>query len=197
MNLMRTPALLAMTVLVLAGCGVITPDSVEEGVSGTPVSGQVCEGVPANLCAEELRRAQADAPPGAGGVAGIRIRCVAPSCTQAAGDVEVTVTYANGQTVMYGAGWMGPGAQPPPMPEPTELPVQPTCQGIPLAWCREQAATILGDAPTEAAPISVVVRCTRTCTLTEGEGEVRARFADGTEHSGGFGYSGEAPPAAP
>ena len=70
--------------------------------------------------ASALADAERNAPPGAGAVVGIEVRCTAASCTEAAGEASVKVTYANGQTTESGSGWTqaAPAPAGPPAPSP-------------------------------------------------------------------------------
>ena len=182
--------------LSVAGCGL--ERLVDEG-GPMPVSGMHCAGVPAAMCVSMRADAQRDAPPGAGAVVGIDIRCTT-SCTEAAGDVTVVVTYANGQTVESGQGWASPVGTPGEMPivDPTTLPVEPVCVGIDRERCLEFAAASLDAGPGGPVPVSIVVRCTAICDLSKGDGETVVRFADGTSRIGGWAYSsGDAQAGSP
>jgi hypothetical protein len=180
-----------LVVGVVAACSVMGPAA---------VSGLRCDGVPASVCDQLLDESTRAAPPGAGAVIGLHVRCTAPACTEASGEASVTVTYANGQTVSSGIGWERPvGPAPgnpgaPPITDPTPLPVEPDCQGVPDPWCLEMAVGAGTTEPTEA-PSSIVVRCTGVCTATRGDGETVLRFPDGREQTIGWGYesSGGAP----
>jgi len=158
-----------------------------------PVTGWTCLGVPESMCKSQLADAERNAPPGAGAVVGIRIRCTAATCTEQAGEVEVTATYANGQTVNMGMGWnAAPAAPAPAIPEP--LPMAPVCLGVPSDWCRIQAATGPEGGGTFPADLrSITVRCKGTCSPTTGEGSTEYILADGTSRTIQWTYDGDAP----
>lgn len=191
-------ALIALLAMLLAGCGLSAPGGM------APVAGQSCVGVPGQICARIRDRARTNAPPGAGNLVGIAIRCTAAICAEAQGEVSVTATYASGETTGWGESWAsadasgggGAGlATPGVIPEPS-LPVDPQCIGIGLAWCRQMAIDALGSVPAGAAPAAIVVRCTRACSLTHGDGTTIVTLSDGTTSSVGWSYEGS-PPSEP
>lgn len=195
----RTGFLVLLAVFAAGACGA------GRVVGGpAPVSGQRCEGVPVAVCARMREDASRSAPPGAGAVVGIWVRCTT-TCTEAAGEASVVVTYANGQTIETGQGWAAaigpPIGEPsgPPVGEPgveaTPLPVEPVCLGVGRDRCLEYAATAVASGPSGVRPVSVTVRCSAVCDAARGEGSTETRFADGTSVMGNWSYSGE--PAQP
>ena len=162
-----------------------------------PVSGRVCDRVPQSVCASSLADAEQNAPPGAGGVVGIEVRCTVASCTDAAGDATIRVTYANGQTTSSGMGWAQAAPAPVgPPPAATPLPVEPVCRGVPQDWCRDMAAS--ADATAGGPPIvSIVVTCTTVCTTSAGDGKTDVMYADGSKGGSSWNYNGEVAPASP
>jgi hypothetical protein len=193
---MRIAILALVSMLTVAACGI----GRFEGGGAAPVSGRVCDRVPASMCQDYLDAAMRDGPPGSGGVAGIHVRCDVAECTEAAGEASVVVTYANGYTNAYGTGWAGPMPAEPGNGAPggpVALPVEPTCLGVPWAWCREMARSAIEGLERDAPPVSIVVRCRDACGLEHGEGETVTTLDDGTEYTSSWGYSGPPPPMDP
>ncbi|MBA3876523.1 MAG: hypothetical protein C0498_06240 [Anaerolinea sp.] len=189
----RAGFLLLLVALAVAGCGIS-----RLGPGPAPASGQRCEGIPAAVCDRMLADARRQAPAGVAPVVGIRIVCTT-TCTEAAGEASVVVTYANGQTVESMQGWASPIG--PPQPggpigvEPTPLPLEPVCLGVGRERCLEFAAAGLASAgltsaPSGASPVSVTVRCTTVCDTSQGKGTTVVRLADGSWLTGDWAYSG-------
>jgi len=185
----------AVVVLLLAALAVAACGRGGSVVGPAPVSGQRCEGMPAVVCARIAAGAQRQAPPGAGAVVGIRIVCTT-TCTEAAGEATVTVTYANGQTSQQSQGWASPVGPPPgapggpaPIVVPTP-PVTPTCVGLPKAKCDEQvegAMTSLNGAD-PASIVTILIRCTGTCTEANGDGDTVVTLQDGRRLESSWAY---------
>jgi hypothetical protein len=90
-----------------------------------------------------------------------------------------------------GGGITGP-AQPVPVPVPVPaLPVEPTCQGVPVSMCRTLAETAFGEL-TDEAVVAILVRCTEPpCNDKHGTGDTLVTYADGTTRSSGWEYAGD------
>ena len=107
----------------------------------------------------------------------------------------MNITYADGHQLHSNpVSWSGPGGVSGgggpgiPVPGGPDLPVVPTCIGVPQDMCFQMAGSGGGDS-THGPPISIVVRCTKICTATTGEGTSAITYKDGTVENGGWGYS--------
>lgn len=184
----RAWSAIALTVVIIAGCGM-------GGSIGDhpPVSGESCIGVPAPVCQRMIADARAAVVAGAGPVVGIQIACTT-TCTVAGGEASVVTTHANGRTLVATQGWATPvGPAPgepggPPIVDPTPLPVEPECIGVPAAQCLEFAASVLGE-PHTGTVVSVRVICDGGCTARGGRGSTEATFSDGTKRAEHWVYS--------
>ena len=146
---LRVAAIVAVS-LMLAGCGIV-----ESPASLMPGEAFSCVGVPPQTCQQTLRDARTNADPGTTVVA-LRITCTKVPCTDQEGEASVEVGYSNGRRDSYSMGWAGAEAAPQP-PVPTELLVEPVCNGVPRETCLEFAqSAIVGTDPTTI--VSIVLR---------------------------------------
>lgn len=180
----RLGALLAVG-LVVAGCGIVPNDP-----SVAPGEPFACIETSPDICQQTLRDAQANADPGTTVVA-LRVVCTSPPCTDQGGEVSVEVAYSNGRRDSYSSAWAG-AAEPEAAPEPTELPIEPVCGGIPREQCLEFAASAFTGVDPSTV-VSIVLRCTTTCTTASGDGETLVTFDDGTSITNGWSYEGATP----
>lgn len=180
--------LLAATSLVVA-CGGAAP------ADPTATARIDCTGLPAVRCDEAVasvaRSLPNDHP------VRIEVRCISEPCTESSGAMETTVTMVDGRQLhanpltwsdasATGGGAVPPG-QPAGGPGQVRLPVEPTCQGVPLATCRDMGSNFESG---HGAVVSILVRCTiNPCTATAGQGDTVITYADGTQSTGGWGYS--------
>jgi hypothetical protein len=190
------PQLLAVVALasVLSGC--LGDSTLEPLPPGPPVD---CRAIPVVTCQQIVNDARTNADPG---TAPVQIRAVCTTtCIPQSGDVKVDVLYSNGRRESYGMNWSGaaaPGGGQVPGPEAT-LPVPPTCQGVPVEHCRQQALAIVADGPASIggggqAITSILVRCTvDPCTRERGGGETTVTYADGSTSGSSWSYEGVAP----
>jgi hypothetical protein len=176
---------LLVVVWSVAGCGGAAPaDS-----SATPRID--CTGLPAARCDEAVASVARSLPnehPSR-----IEVRCISDPCTAASGAMDTTVTLADGRQLHANPlTWSDPsatgGGLVPPAPGDPSLPVQPTCQGIPLTNCRQVAGGSFQSG--HGAIVSILVRCTKNpCTAASGEGDTLVTYADGTQSTSGWGYA--------
>lgn len=175
--------------LAIAGCAAPT------GGSGPPASPTVtCNGVPADRC-EEAVAAVARSLPNTAALK-IDVTCVSGTCTTQSGAMDTVVTLADGgtlrsSTIPWGSGFGAPGGKPEPVPPIAvpDLPVEPQCQGVPLATCQQMAESSISTAGGQAI-VGIIVRCTAAaCTDKQGEGETVITLADGTTSTSGWGYA--------
>lgn len=124
----------------------------------------------------------------------IEARCISDPCNESSGTMETTVTLADGRQLRanpltwYDGNATDGGAIPPAAPGDIPLAVQPTCQGIPLASCRQVAGGSFQSGHGDV--VSILVRCTKNpCTSTSGEGDTLVTYADGTQSTSGWGYA--------
>jgi hypothetical protein len=127
----------------------------------------------------------------------IEVVCVAPPCTEGSGTTMMNITYADGHQlhsnpvswagpggVGGGGGKGGPGI---PVPGGTDLAIVPACIGLPQDMCFQMASG--GGNGSHGPAISIVVRCTKVCIATSGEGTTTTTYKDGTVENTGWGYS--------
>ena len=177
--------LLAATWLV-AGCGGAAP-------ADPAASPRIdCTGLPATKCDEAVASVARSLPNEHPSL--IEIRCLSDPCTASSGTMETTVTLADGRqlhanpSTWFDGNATGGGVAPPVAPDDPKLPVQPTCQGIPLASCRQVAGGSFESG--HGAIVSILVRCTKNpCTSASGEGDTIVTYADGTQSTSGWGYA--------
>jgi hypothetical protein len=168
----RTPGTLAaaaLTVLAVLGC------SPSEGPAVPPGGQQVaCQGVPQTACQQAV-----DSIGGTrGAIARVVVRCTLPICTDATGEADVIIFFADGRQETRGYGWASAPAQPAPLITPPPLTVEPVCLGIPLQKCRDMA--ISGLEGTTADKVGkITVHCSAVCTPTSGTGQTTYEFVDG------------------
>ena len=168
---------LALASILLAGCGVFG------GQAPLPPGTQECVGMEQAQCAQVLGSmvGSRNARPVAW-----RIRCTSV-CDRKSGDVEMVVTWSDGTTETSGMSWagqLGPGIGPPQPAGPVETPaVPPTCVRVPQVECESQWLTILENVEVAQRPHvrAVVIDCTTSCTLAEGDGTTTVVLDDGTE----------------
>ena len=118
--------------------------------------------------------------------------------------MDTVVTLADGSqlrssttTWSTGAG-QGPGeAKPLPVEEsipvipPPDIPMEPVCQGVPLAMCRTMAETSFGELSNQSVA-QIVVRCSAPpCTDKGGTGDTVVTYADGSTLSASWEYANQ------
>jgi hypothetical protein len=176
-----TLALAAAAILVLAGCAPYLPP-------GT----RACDGFPTEVCQNQVADLDQEGMIH-GGVAAYRLECTAGSCTAERGEGMLTVVFNDGTGRAGSFGYATPEGTPPGGPSATEAPliVAPVCTGVPQSWCQDFARKAAADA-TRAGPeaVSITVRCTTTCTGTNGDVETRVTRSDGTVVTSIWGYRG-------
>jgi hypothetical protein len=172
-------AFLFLATAVLAGCGIFGAGQVAPLPPGT----KDCIGLELAHCQRLLDSVASGrkVEPAAW-----RIRCIG-QCLADRGDVEMTVTWADGTTDTTSMGWVGELVAPPgggpvpggPIPTPQ---VQPTCVRVPRAQCVEQWTSSTQDLTAEqrAQVVDVRVECTTSCTLLEGAGRTTVVLKDGS-----------------
>ena len=168
---------LCLAPLLLAACGVFG-----SGQAPLPPGTQDCIGLEQGQCAQVIRGIAGN--PNAKPVAW-RVRCTSV-CDRERGDVEMTVTWSDGDTETFGMSWAGalePGVGPPAPAEPLPTPqVPPTCVAVPAeqcaVWWRQANETLTEEQRTQV--VRVLIECTTTCTLFEGEGRTTVIMKDGT-----------------
>ena len=187
MDIVPVIRLVLLSLVTLAAC--------EPNLESTTPVGETrvdCQGVPPQQCQQALAEARAVLPVP---LVELIVRCTAPPCTVQQGQTEIRARYADGTTHTSGSGWSqavpAPApAQPGVEPPPVALQVQPACFAVPAATCVEMATSAMTSLPQGSPPVgSITVRCTRICTLTDGEGETLIMFSDGTSMMSGWGYS--------
>jgi hypothetical protein len=152
-----------------------------------------CIGFPAEVCQRQVDEIQEEGR-SHGGVAAYRFVCTSGSCTVAGGQGMMTVVFADGTGREGSFGYATPVATPTADgPVVTELPLTatPQCLAAPESRCQEFARA----AATEAARggqrvVSITVRCTTTCTITNGDLETRLTLGDGTVVKSVYPYRG-------
>jgi hypothetical protein len=158
---------------------------------------RACIGMPQASCERAFEEADVQARDRGTVVVAIVVRCTT-ICSEASGEAERTVRYADGISEQSGFGWMSagpaPGGQPiEPAPEPEpSLPVAPTCVDLDPEMCLVRALESAGTLePGSGEAVSIVVRCTPgPCTPTNGDGETTITFADGQVTTVGWSYRG-------
>lgn len=169
--------------------GACLPTSAPAMAPGT----RACVGLPAAQCEPVFADAEARARQRGTFVVGIIVRCTGV-CTEAGGEAETSVTFADGTNEQGGFGWQQAAPAPdggPPGPDPS-LPVAPTCIGLDAAICESRALESVSDPePGQGEIVSIVVRCTPgPCLPAKGAGETTITFADGQERNVRWDYSG-------
>jgi hypothetical protein len=194
--------LAVLAILAIAGCG--TP-----AISGPPPSPVVtCTGIPEARCDEALESVAISLPNTT--PATIEVLCVSGTCTEEAGAMDTVVTLADGSQLRSTTmSWSQaaapvPGGKPLPAPaepapaepapaepaEPPAVPVEPRCQGVPVAWCRTMAETAFGEV-SAIDVVTIVVRCTeQPCTDDHGIGETLVSYSDGSIRTSSWEYAG-------
>ena len=136
-------------------------------------------------------------------VVAIDVTCVTKPCTPESGAIDTVVTLADGSRLRaFTVTWSEPsqddgsGAPKTPAPgriaDPTpSLPVEPTCQGLPIAECRTMAETAFGELSNQFVT-AILVHCTiRPCTARAGTGVTIVTYADGREDAALWEYAGD------
>lgn len=194
-----TGAIGLLILLLAPGVGACDPAS-------APFSGERCEGVPHDHCQDAIDEAADAAGARDAVIIGVRVRCTSAVCTDQQGDIAVEAWLSDGSEYESSGGYATPVGTPPDgLPPggqtggPTPIPLEPVCLGVPRAWCIEQAAAALEpDRGPGSAPVSVVVRCTRSsCTETTGGGSAVVTYEDGGRSEIDFEYNGDIPSAIP
>jgi hypothetical protein len=145
-----------------------------------------CRGVPPAICQQAVRDAQANAEVGTQAVQ-IRAVCTATPCTDASGSMDVEVRYSDGRIDRYSSAWEGPGA---PAAPPVDLPLAPTCVGLPVGECQEAAEeAYLAVGGPSVIVVSIVVTCEPgPCDAGGGSGSTTFTLRDGSTRSSAFSY---------
>lgn len=176
---MRSGALLLLATAVLGSCGLLGGAPIPPLPPGT----NDCIGLERAQCLQLLDdfASRKNVKPVAW-----RIRCLAV-CGRERGDVEMTITWADGGTETATMGWAGaqapPGVGLPQPADPVPTPeVPPTCFRVPEAACNEQWASSMTDLTPEqrAVVAAVLIECRTDCTLLNGDGQTTVVFRDGT-----------------
>ena len=183
----------ALAVGLLAGCAGLLPPAVSSLAPIVAPGTRACVGLPQATCQQQFQDAEAQAHARGTVVTGIAIRCTAV-CTDASGEAERVVTYADGTSEQGGFAWQAGGPAPADKsdgPAPS-LPVAPTCLGLDAVTCDARAREALeGLGPDPAVVTEIVVRCAPgPCTPTRGDGETVLTFAGGATTSVGWSYRG-------
>ena len=195
--LIRIVWLTVLGALTLTACGVPAPSA-----SPQPQPPEVtCDGVPDVRCDEAVASVARSLPNSP--IVSIDVSCVANPCSPESGAMDTVVTLADGSqlrgfTVTWsepdaGQGDGGPGAPAPErVADPTRgLPVEPTCQGLPISECRTMAETAFGEL-SDRSVTAILVHCTeRPCTARTGAGVTIVSYADGSEDAALWEYSGD------
>ena len=160
-------AWLAIACLVVGGCQFLRPDAPRVE----------CDGVPADQCAEYAASWPEGATTEGEQVVGVTVTCVSDACTDAAGEVQVSVRLRSGEVRPVGGGGWSSGAADPQPAEPAGLPegVPLACIGVPRPACEERATDAISGLVPGSGPITgITVRClVETCTEHKGEGDTR------------------------
>ncbi len=181
-SVMRGRRLLAVSVIAALGVACDALPAVPVGPVGDPQV--VCQGVPRAACQQAFDVSGA-AP---GSVVQVVVRCTVPVCTNATGEAEVTIRFADGRTETSGYGWASaPHPQPQAPPEPprvgpedaSPLPIQPTCVGVPAEMCTQMASGGPGGDGVDDTVRAITVRCSAVCTPLAGQGQTTYEFVDG------------------
>lgn len=153
---------------------------------------RACIGLPQATCARAFEEAETQARERGTVVVGIVIRCTTV-CTEASGEAEQSVRFADGTIDQGGFGWQAADPAPvgePPRPEPS-LPVAPTCVGLDPASCETRALESMSTDQGLAQIVAIVIRCAPgPCTPEGGEGDTTITYADGASKTSHWIYSG-------
>ena len=107
----------------------------------------------------------------------IDVTCVSGGCTSSAGSMDTVVTLAGGRQLHANPLTWGNGGGPvlpPGVPGMPQLPVAPTCLGVPEEMCRQMAGSDFPDAALHGGVVKIVVSCTKEpCTSSEGRRDHR------------------------
>jgi hypothetical protein len=186
--------LAVIAVVAIAGCGA-------PAASGPPASPRIsCVGVPAAKCDEAVASVARSLPNTV--AVSIEVSCVSGTCTPESGAMDTVVTLADGSQLRSSTlSWSEPGAGtgggtlgtaapvPAPVPAPV-VPVEPTCQGVPVSMCKTMAETAFGEISDQAV-IAILVRCSEPpCTDRHGTGDTVVSYADGTTRTSSWEYAG-------
>jgi hypothetical protein len=94
----------AGTVVVTLADGTTRNDTFAYTSNPAPAPVPTCEAIAADMCQRMARSTWEDQRPSAV-VVGIDVRCAVASCTEQKGEVEITVTFADGSTSSVNQGW--------------------------------------------------------------------------------------------
>jgi hypothetical protein len=94
----------AGTVVVTLADGTTRNDTFAYTGNPAPAPVPTCEGLPADMCQRMALSTWEDQRPSAA-VVGIDVSCAVASCTEEKGEVEITVTFADGSTSSGNQGW--------------------------------------------------------------------------------------------
>lgn len=177
--MIRVLGFMAALVVVAFGLGGCAPS--------LPPGTRACVGFPAEVCQRHVAELEQEGMTH-GGVAAYRIVCTSGQCTVERGEGTLTVVFADGTGREGGFGYAVPVGPPPGGTEPP-LTVVPACLGVPRAKCEEFARAGASDSvPAGQTVASITVRCTKTCTETNGDGETLVTLTDGTTRTSGWQY---------
>ena len=190
MGTTRSPAtrigLLLILASILGGCGSEVPNASPDGASAFE-----CVGVPLATC-EQILQENRNTGPGAAMIVGAKIRCTSATCSEAQGEVSISIVFADGGRSESSYGWAqaGPGG---PAPGPAEpgIPVAPTCLGLDQERCLDAARNAVQNQDDPLLIDSITVQCTTVCTSTEGTGKTVVILTDGLKVETDWAYEGE------
>lgn len=151
-----------------------------------------CIGFPAEVCQREVAELDREGTT-RGGVAAYRLVCTSGTCTADGGEGKLTVVFGDGSGREGSFGYAAPLGTPPGAPSATQPPltVTPLCRDVPQSWCQDLARSAAADAARGGQTVvSITVRCTTTCTATNGDVETRVTLSDGTAVTSVSGYRG-------
>jgi hypothetical protein len=143
-----------------------------------------CDGVPAQICDEEVLAALRSA--GDRSISAIQVSCGVCEPSGARGETEVQ--FADGTRTV--SSWAVGVAEPAPATTtPPPLTVEPRCEGVPRAQCLERATALISTMPDRQRIAGIVMSCDGTCDATNGRGEAIITFREGTSTSIGWAYA--------
>jgi hypothetical protein len=177
------------SLLIVAGAavGVVAGCALAGGAPNLPSGTRECVGFPAEVCQRQVQELEKEGATH-GGVVAYRIVCTPGICTLAQGEGTQTVVFGDGTGREGGFGYAVPAGTPSDGAVPP-LPVTPTCLGVPQSWCEDFARNAADEAVRGGqSVVTIAVRCTTSCTGTNGDVEVRVTLGDGTVVTSTAGY---------
>ncbi len=177
----------SLLIVVGAAVGVFAGCALAGGAPNLPSGTRECVGFPAEVCQRQVRELEQEGGIH-GGVVAYRIVCRPGICTLAQGEGTQTVVFGDGTGREGGFGYAVPAGTPPDGTLPP-LAVTPTCVGVPQSWCEDFARTAADEAVRGGqSVVAITVRCTTSCTGTNGDVETRVTLGDGTVVTSTAGY---------